>query len=313
MEGKPPGEEERVKRPMNAFMVWSRAQRKLLSKEFPKMHNSEISKRLGQTWKCLSEEQKNPFIEEAKRLRALHLREHPNYKYRPRRRQKFNCNGCVEPAKSDAQPSYQPQKTVQAPIISPQNIQGVNSYTNQQTMYPSISTALPYSIPVTPSSSYEPKMGEQSILLTKVEDQNEDKESAPYSHEMMSQLPVYLKQPDIPMMKQPNKLFLQVNNQLIIVEESEALADILAQQEIPSLHNFSFKLENKVKNEFKNEMISVQPPMKKQQIIAHPLGVQPHWYHSGNHNVILLPQQMLPSSSFTIPIDQSAVRDTRYT
>lgn len=77
-----------VKRPMNAFMVWSQIERRRIAEVSPDMHNAEISKRLGKRWKLLNEADRQPYIEEAERLRLLHMQEYPDYKYRPRKKAK---------------------------------------------------------------------------------------------------------------------------------------------------------------------------------------------------------------------------------
>ena len=86
------GRKNHIKRPMNAFMVWSSIERKKLAEREPKLHNTELSKRLGQMWKNMTEEDKKTYRAEADRLKTKLMEEHPDYKYRPRRK-KFDGSG----------------------------------------------------------------------------------------------------------------------------------------------------------------------------------------------------------------------------
>ena len=74
----------KVKRPMNAFMIWARLCRSTIAKRYPNANNAEISVKLGEIWNDLSTEQQRPYFDEASRLKEKHRTEHPNWVYQPR-------------------------------------------------------------------------------------------------------------------------------------------------------------------------------------------------------------------------------------
>ena len=90
-----------IKRPMNAFMVWSQLERRKIIAAIPDKHNAEISKELGRRWKNLPDELRQPYIDEAEKLRVLHQKEYPDYKYKPKKKAKAAAGQPPMPHHSD--------------------------------------------------------------------------------------------------------------------------------------------------------------------------------------------------------------------
>ncbi|KAK7169676.1 hypothetical protein R3I94_000041 [Phoxinus phoxinus] len=111
--------EARVRRPLNAFIIWTKEERRRLAQLNPDLENTDLSKILGKTWKAMSLAEKRPYMQEAERLRVQHTIDYPNYKYRPRRRK---CN-----KRATKLPSAENINSANASFLLSENINSPNA------------------------------------------------------------------------------------------------------------------------------------------------------------------------------------------
>jgi hypothetical protein len=72
-----------VKRPMNAFLLFSKNNRENFKKLYPGRDNRRISTILGEHWNTMKPEDKQPFQEMAKELMRKTKETYPGFKYSP--------------------------------------------------------------------------------------------------------------------------------------------------------------------------------------------------------------------------------------
>lgn len=88
-----PPPQQVVKRPVNAFILWSQQERRKLNAGLTSASSErlgDISKQLGLKWGLMSQEEKLPYIIEAERHRQAHRIQYPDY--RPQK-SSTNSNG----------------------------------------------------------------------------------------------------------------------------------------------------------------------------------------------------------------------------
>ncbi|XP_020282979.1 putative transcription factor capicua isoform X3 [Pseudomyrmex gracilis] len=72
---------DRIRRPMNAFMIFSKRHRSVVHQRHPNQDNRTVSKILGEWWYALGPEEKQKYHELASEVKEAHFKAHPDWKW----------------------------------------------------------------------------------------------------------------------------------------------------------------------------------------------------------------------------------------
>ncbi|PAV83848.1 hypothetical protein WR25_19588 isoform B [Diploscapter pachys] len=78
---KPKTSREHIRRPMNAFMIFSKRHRPLVHSKYPNRDNRTVSKILGEWWYALGAEEKAEYHKLATQVKEAHFKAHPDWKW----------------------------------------------------------------------------------------------------------------------------------------------------------------------------------------------------------------------------------------
>ncbi|XP_012530902.1 putative transcription factor capicua isoform X3 [Monomorium pharaonis] len=83
---------DRIRRPMNAFMIFSKRHRAVVHQRHPNQDNRTVSKILGEWWYALGPEEKQKYHELASEVKEAHFKAHPDWKWCSKDRRKSSTN-----------------------------------------------------------------------------------------------------------------------------------------------------------------------------------------------------------------------------
>ncbi|XP_061678898.1 protein capicua homolog [Syngnathoides biaculeatus] len=86
-------EKEHIRRPMNAFMIFSKRHRALVHQRHPNQDNRTVSKILGEWWYALGANEKQQYHDLAFQVKEAHFRAHPDWKWCNKDRRKSLSDG----------------------------------------------------------------------------------------------------------------------------------------------------------------------------------------------------------------------------
>ncbi|XP_005752770.1 protein capicua homolog isoform X2 [Pundamilia nyererei] len=86
-------EKDHIRRPMNAFMIFSKRHRALVHQRHPNQDNRTVSKILGEWWYALGPNEKQQYHDLAFQVKEAHFRAHPDWKWCNKDRRKSLSEG----------------------------------------------------------------------------------------------------------------------------------------------------------------------------------------------------------------------------
>ncbi|KAL6723173.1 hypothetical protein Aduo_018204 [Ancylostoma duodenale] len=72
---------EHIRRPMNAFMIFSKRHRPMVHSKYPNRDNRTVSKILGEWWYALGADEKQQYHKLATQVKEAHFKAHPDWKW----------------------------------------------------------------------------------------------------------------------------------------------------------------------------------------------------------------------------------------
>lgn len=83
---------DKIRRPMNAFMIFSKRHRPLVHQKHPNQDNRTVSKILGEWWYALGPEEKQKYHDLAHQVKEAHFKAHPEWKWCNKERRKSSSS-----------------------------------------------------------------------------------------------------------------------------------------------------------------------------------------------------------------------------